>query len=374
MIEINTTIDFQYSNDFIQSLPNKPSISYERILFFDIETTGFSPNSTILYLIGCVYYEDDSWKLRQWFLDEPKDEKEILNSFIHFIKNHSLLVHYNGNGFDIPYIEKKCFQYNIESDFSKFKHLDIYREIQPFKKILKLEQLKQKSIEQFLEISRDDQFNGGELINVYYDYLKNKDERLEKTLLLHNADDIKGMLALMPMLSYSDLFTHNFKVLSVLKEKYVDFNKIEKQELLVEMEVENPFPKSFSFAWGPFYITGHNCKVKLRIQVYTGEMKFFYSNYKDYYFLPEEDIAIHKSVAFYVDKNFRTRAKAANCYSKKTSCFLPQYQEIISPYFKIDYYDKYMYFEGTDEFLDNKEEFTLYINHILNILKKPPKV
>lgn len=252
--------------------------------------------------------------------------------------------------------------------------MDIYREIQPLKHILRLEQLKQKSIEEFLEISRTDPFNGGELINVYYEYLKTKDEELQKVLLLHNSDDIKGMLALMPTLSYSDFFAYHFKLSSVSKHKYTDLDSMEKQEIIIEMEVNNPFPKMFSYGWGPIYLVGNKNKVRLRIQVYTGEMKFFYSNYKDYYYLPEEDRAIHKSIAFYVDKNFRTRAKAANCYSKKTGMFLPQYEEIISPYFKIDYYDKFMFFEATDEFLDNHEEVTLYVNHILNILKKPPKI
>ena len=262
----------------------------------------------------------------------------------------------------------------MENNFIEYKHLDIYREIQPLKNILRLEQLKQKSIEQFLEISRDDPFNGGELINIYYEYLKTKDEKLQKILLLHNSDDIKGMLALSPMLSYTNFFNHRFKIISTTKHNYTDFDSMKKQELLIELETYTSFPKMFSFAWGPIYITGNKNNVKIRIQLYTGEMKFFYSNYKDYYYLPEEDQAIHKSIAFYVDKNFRTRAKAANCYSKKTGLFLPQYEEVISPYFKIDYYDKFMFFEATDEFLENTNELTLYLNHILNTLRKPPKI
>ncbi len=374
MIEINASIDFQINNEFLQSIPNNSSVPLEKILFFDIETTGFSPKTTILYLIGCIYYKDDSWQLKQWFLDEPKDEKEFLISFLKFIKDFTLLIHYNGNGFDIPYLEKKCFHYNLENNFIEYKHLDIYREIQPLKNILRLEQLKQKSIEQFLEISRDDPFNGGELINIYYEYLKTKDEKLQKILLLHNSDDIKGMLALSPMLSYTNFFNHRFKIISTTKHNYTDFDSMKKQELLIELETYTSFPKMFSFAWGPIYITGNKNNVKIRIQLYTGEMKFFYSNYKDYYYLPEEDQAIHKSIAFYVDKNFRTRAKAANCYSKKTGLFLPQYEEVISPYFKIDYYDKFMFFEATDEFLENTNELTLYLNHILNTLRKPPKI
>ncbi|MFR5733797.1 MAG: ribonuclease H-like domain-containing protein [Clostridium sp.] len=39
----------------------------EDLLFFDIETTGFSGDRCQLYLIGCTYYKDNTWNLIQWF-------------------------------------------------------------------------------------------------------------------------------------------------------------------------------------------------------------------------------------------------------------------------------------------------------------------
>ena len=93
-----------------------------------------------------------------------------------------------------------------------------------------------------------------------------------------------------------------------------------------------------------------------------------YTHLKDYYYLPEEDTAIHKSVAFYVDKNYRTKAKAATCYSKKTCCFLPHHQVVVSPYFKLEYHDKITYFELTDEFIDNETDVKAYVMHVLSLL------
>ncbi|MCD7725798.1 MAG: ribonuclease H-like domain-containing protein [Clostridiales bacterium] len=37
-------------------------------LFFDIETTGLSAETSFIFLIGCIGYEDDSWKLHQFFI------------------------------------------------------------------------------------------------------------------------------------------------------------------------------------------------------------------------------------------------------------------------------------------------------------------
>ena len=38
-----------------------PYTGYEKneIVFFDIETTGFSPETTIIYMIGCIYYQQN---------------------------------------------------------------------------------------------------------------------------------------------------------------------------------------------------------------------------------------------------------------------------------------------------------------------------
>ena len=51
------------------------------LLFFDIETTGFSGETSQLYLIGCTYFDGFGWKLIQWFADTRQAEKELLDPF-----------------------------------------------------------------------------------------------------------------------------------------------------------------------------------------------------------------------------------------------------------------------------------------------------
>ncbi len=52
----------------------------ESFLFFDIETTGFSRDNTILYLIGCGYFAEEGFQFIQWFNDDGTSE-EILLAF-----------------------------------------------------------------------------------------------------------------------------------------------------------------------------------------------------------------------------------------------------------------------------------------------------
>ncbi|MDE7206671.1 MAG: hypothetical protein K2N90_05860, partial [Lachnospiraceae bacterium] len=90
--------------------------------------------------------------------------------------------------------------------------------------------------------------------------------------------------------------------------------------------------------------------------------------YKDYYYLPKEDIAIHKSVAAFVDKNYREQAKASNCYTRKVSSYLPQWDVVFTPFFKRSYEDKELFFELTNELKTQREVFNSYAHHILEMM------
>lgn len=363
MITINKTID---ATDLI----SKEHIPSNDWLFFDIETTGFSSKINTLYLIGCIYIKDNICYLTQWLAEKKSDENSILAAFYNFSKSFSTILHYNGNGFDIPFIKDKARHYQIPLDFEAFKNIDIYKNIKPYKKALKLENLKQKTVEHFLEINRNDTKNGGELISVFNEYEKNGDKELEAMLLLHNEEDILGMLKILPMFAYRSLFEGNISNPEFELNNYSDIRHENKQEGIFSFEINHSLPKRISCGLGPIYMSAYKNSGKIKVEINRCELKYFFPNYQDYYYLPLEDTSIHKSVAFYVDKNFRTKAKAANCYSRKTGIFLPQQEEIVTPFFKEDYHDKKTFFEITDEFCADKDLQLKYILHLLKLLSE----
>lgn len=342
------TKEIDYVIDTIECFNESP----ESCLFFDIETTGFAARYTNVYLIGCIYYKDSTWVTTQWFADSVEDEATIISLFYNMVSKFKLLIHFNGEGFDIPYLKQKAAKYNIEDVFQNIISIDLFKFVASMKKLFKLENYKQKSIELFLGINREDKFNGGQLIDIYSDYIKNHSKEALDLLLLHNYEDIIGMTRLLPVLSYSSIKSFRFTLDSIERND---------KELILSCKLLHPIPKRVSASYDAFYLTAYSDILKLRIKIYPGELKYFYSNYKDYYYLPAEDVAMHKSVAFYVDKNFRTKAKAANCYSKKTGAFIPQFSEILPTYFKIDYHDKTMYIELTDDFLSDNNILYSYI-------------
>lgn len=364
--------DLSGFNFIFNTLLCKKNLTLSDILIFDIETTGFSPKNTFCYLIGCIYYKDSKFRLIQWFADSKLDELEVLQSFFEFLQNYKAVLHYNGNGFDIPYLIQKASYYNLHNLFTNLESIDLYKLISPYKNFFKLENLKQKTVETFLGIEREDKATGGQLISVYTDYLQHPCEASKSLLLLHNKDDICGLFSLLSILSYHALFNGLFTVTGYAVKPYMDMYEQQQFEFLIDLKLQIILPKRISYGHKAFYFSGNNSIGKLKIKVCSKELKFFYSNYKDYYYLPAEDIAIHKSVSSYVDKEYRNKAKASNCYIKKSGYFLPQEQVIVSPCFRANYHDQTTYFELTDEVLNDELLIRKYVLHVLHVLIGKP--
>ena len=159
------------------TIPN-PEFTYkfscpkEEILFFDIETTGLSAKSSSLYLIGVMFFDKDSgsWQLTQWFADNYKSEKLIIENFLSTLENYNYLYHFNGKTFDIPYVLTKCEKHDIQisehcqhilSDTTLTYSFDILAYIRPLKKILNISKANQTALEQWLGIQREDEYDGG---------------------------------------------------------------------------------------------------------------------------------------------------------------------------------------------------------------------
>ncbi len=340
----------------------------DNCIFFDIETTGFSAKTSTLYLIGCLYKKESDIVMEQFFAESKDDEKEVLLHFIELLSNYKTIFSFNGLGFDLPFIKAKCETYGITHNFDQYQYIDIFKEVTNIKFLLKLPNYKQKTIEDFLGIYRNDKYSGGELISIYEEYVQTKDAHSEELLLLHNYEDVVGMLDLLPILSYRQILKDGYHVKNAETTTYTNYDGECGLEMIITLQNKYSVPQRISHQCNEFYITMNKDLTKIRIPVFEGELKFFYSNYKDYYYLPVEDMAIHKSVASFVDKEYREKAKACNCYTRKTSQFLPQYDSIMNPSFKKEHKDKCTYFELTEDFMTSSEMLQRYVEHIFNIL------
>lgn len=352
----------------------------EKLLFFDIETTGLSGEHSNLYLIGCTYHRNGSWHLIQWFADTKDSEEAVLTAFFHFLKAFDFVIHYNGDGFDIPYLLKRCHALGLPWDFSHVTSIDLYKRIRPYRKLLSLENLKQKSMERFLGINREDTYSGGELIQVYQDYLVTREDSLYDKLMLHNREDLEGMPLILPILNYTDFLEHDFQLEKVSIENTIDSfpesssGGKENASPALHLSLQSPYeiPVPFRAASDLCSIEAKDRHLHLTVPLYEGTLKYFYPDYKDYYYLIYEDTAIHKSIGEYVNRSARKKATAQTCYTKKSGLFLPQPAFIWEPALKKQYRDKITYVEYAPALFENSQILNRYIRLLLTYVCQNP--
>lgn len=317
-------------------------------IFLDIETTGLSFRSSHIYLIGAIFYDKSKERLilRQWFLDQPAKEKELLSSLQEFLRPGKRLIHYNGSSFDLPYLSHKFDFYQLENPIRSCSSLDLYQLLHPFQKLFGLPSMRQKDLETLMNCHREDTFSGGELISVYQNYLQSGEEKLFLALIKHNQEDLTGMLSLFPLLAIPKLVDGTF---FVEKAVYND------EELLLFLKSDCPVVFSLTAAGSFCKLQVDNGNCMLRIPSSFGVMKYFFKDYRQYFYLPEEDTAIHKSVGAYVDPEHRQKAKACNCYQKKEGVFLPQPEPVFTPCFYESYKGFPGYFQWSESLSEQKE-------------------
>ncbi|MBP5158858.1 MAG: ribonuclease H-like domain-containing protein [Lachnospiraceae bacterium] len=320
----------------------------ERLLFFDIETTGLKASTSFLYLIGCMRIEEGRLVMRQFLAEDLGEEALLIESFLRLTDRDTILVDFNGEGFDVPYLAQKSAALNIF--FPAFKGIDLYKHLRPFKNFFGLNSMRQKSIEGFLGFPRKDEKDGGELIDVYRDFLvmrklrkQAEADELLALLLLHNHDDVLGLFHVLPALFANALHAGCFEVRSATltgggdnaeaaEDACVEIRMALKFPAPKDMELEGKcYPSSFPEALDPnatrmpepATLRMRGDEAVLYIPVFSGELKLFFENVKDYFYLPSEDRAIHKSLAAFIDKSLKVRAKTSTCYEKRAGSFLP---------------------------------------------------
>ena len=351
MIVVEKDFDIQLNYDLNQI--GDP----EKILFFDIETTGLSAYNSSLYLIGTVFLRNGVFHMKQWFAESLRDEIMILKEFFAFTEDFDTLLHFNGDTFDIRYLTDCAAQYSLPVPFERMASCDILKRVRKHRALFQLENYKQKTIERFLGIGREDRFTGGELIGIYEAYTENQDERLKKFLLLHNEEDCKGMPEILPVLSYTDTPELTEEEITVMEAFLNKAGSL----LTVYAKVPMHFPVKLDYTYNDAVrITFREDELIFEIAACTGSLKYFFPNPKDYYYLPKEDCAIHKKLASFVDKAYRVPAKPETCYTRTDGVFLTAVEKNGTPLFYKEYKDKQCYV---------KYEETSLKSYLLAVLK-----
>ena len=322
--------NMQILSQFSTDLPTTCSLlNYdpEDVLFFDIETTGLSPKTSRVFLIGLISFQPSTkkWQLIQFLMEHncEEEEKELLESFSVFVKSRTKLIHFNGNSFDIPYLVSRFEKHQLFNPFPDKNSLDLYRELLRMPAFFRqMPNHTQKAYEELTLYPRKDLLSGKEMIKFYQNYEKTSAKENEKLLLQHNYDDLMGMLSIFPLLNLKQLSKGQWEISDTEELEKQEADRSITKELLFTLKLPFPIPAQLSAAFHFGYITVSQHIAKLKLPLYEGTLKFYYPDYKNYYYLPVEDEAVHKSVAIYIDTQHRQKANASTCYKKYTGTFV----------------------------------------------------
>jgi len=313
-----------------------------RILMFDIETTGLSPDSSFIYLIGINQMTIDGWRIIQLFNDDGRSEHAIISAFMSYLDDCDVLIEFNGDRFDIPYVTKRLntINHKLSSDasytpiadcFHTVTSYDILRSLRPYKKSIGLPNMKQKTLERYLGINRVDRYSGGELIDVYLNYVTTGSEYNRELVLRHNRDDMEGMLLLLPILSLCAIEHGTFTPTEL---STVDTGS----GLKLIIEADNPVkaPKKLISAYEGIGITIDGTHTELRIPVTTDCLRYYYEDSK--------------------------------LYDEHTGFFVPalKYSSPTLPTYSYRQRDKHTYLELSDSLLGNPDNLKAYMQHMLS--------
>ncbi len=288
----------------------------ENMIFADIETTGLSASRNQIYCIGCGFRKGSQIRIELLFAENPEEETAVLESFFRLLSGFDTIITFNGTTFDLPFIRKRAGLLSSvwlnSSEIGDISSVDLYRETGRLKNLLELPSCRQKSVEQFLGCCRDDRYTGDELIDVYRKYVKEQDPDLLHLLLLHNFEDVKGMFSLTGILSYRQLGDGRFRVTDTLRE-----TEDHRDYLNIKIVPEFAFPRSIHKRSVDSSLALGQEAALIRFPLKHGILKRFFSDPENYYYLPDEDTAVHKSIGEFVDPSHRKKATKKNCYVKK---------------------------------------------------------
>ncbi|TDT60962.1 ribonuclease H-like domain-containing protein [Fonticella tunisiensis] len=189
----------------------KPHIENRKIIYFDIETTGLNPEFSKIILLGASYVENNKYIVEQFFADRLDEEELILKDFIKVLERFDMVVTYNGKNFDVPFVNKRIEKYSIGYSIMH-EHLDLICHIRPNKQILGLTSCSLKSVEKYLNIRRNDTIDGGESINLYYQYLRTGDSTIKEKILLHNFEDVYNLPDIVKVFNNIEYRDYNRKI------------------------------------------------------------------------------------------------------------------------------------------------------------------
>ena len=182
------------------SIPD--SVTLDKCLFFDLETTGLAGGSgTFPFLLGFGYFKDQIFRVEQFFLPDYGREYFLFEYLTILFKRFSYFVSFNGKSFDLPLLKNRFILNRFHIDWKPFIHIDL---LHISRRIWKdsLKSLELSRIEtHLLNRKRKADIPGSLIPQAYFSYITSGLIHDVKRIIEHNYLDILSLADLLLLLS-----------------------------------------------------------------------------------------------------------------------------------------------------------------------------
>ncbi|HZH42740.1 MAG TPA: ribonuclease H-like domain-containing protein [Lysobacter sp.] len=173
-----------------------------RLLFFDTETTGLAGGTgTRAFMIGAADWQAGALRVRQLTIASTAAEAAMLEAFRGWLAPDTVLVSYNGKGYDAPLLAARYRLARMTSPLQGLTHIDLlyptrrrYRGVHENCRLATIEQ-------RVLRIVREDDLPGSEAPAAWLRYLRGGSAQPLRRVLAHNHQDVVTLSRLLRHLS-----------------------------------------------------------------------------------------------------------------------------------------------------------------------------
>lgn len=195
MFEMNHEI--KYRPEFFAGVESETEINPEKLLFFDMETTGLGGAGTVAFLVGLGSLTKDGFQVRQYFLPDFPDEAAMLEEIRSEFTDSTIVVSYNGKSFDMPILRDRMIIQRVERKLDICDHIDLLHSTRKLFR-LRLGSCTLGNIErEVLSFYREGDVPGELVPGIYFNWLATSDTELIDKVVEHNLNDIVSLYFLM---------------------------------------------------------------------------------------------------------------------------------------------------------------------------------
>ncbi len=181
--------------------PADPGRTLKNPVFIDLETTGLSGGAgTVAFLVGCGYFDQGAFQVRQFLLTSYSAERALLAAAGELFDEADLVVTYNGKTFDVPVMETRWAFHRMRPPLDEVPHFDM---LHPARRLWRSRSTgpdeggcRLATLERvILNMRRVGDVDGFEIPGRFFQFLRTADPRPLEPVLEHNRLDLVSLAA-----------------------------------------------------------------------------------------------------------------------------------------------------------------------------------